>query len=171
MFALAILLLVVNLVAQYRDLQPGKARVASIVAHPTHAMGKGNSHAADDLAKYDPNVRFGELKALDSRPLPDDDRDPYEPIGGAPAVVAAAKPTVPQAVAPAPPPPPPLKAMGYNELPGGQKEAMISFNDDVVVAHEGDVIGSKYKVVKIDPAKIVMENGDTHENFELPFPP
>jgi len=61
--------------------------------------------------------------------------------------------------------------MGYNELPGGQKEAMISFNDDVVVAHEGDVIGSKYKVVKIDPAKIVMENGDTHENFELPFPP
>ncbi len=170
--AIVSLLLVVNLVAQYRDLQPAKARLAPVgAAHTTHGLQKRSSHAADDLAKYDPNVRFDQLKALDSRPLPDDDRDPFEPIGGAPVAIVPNKAPAPVAVAPAPPPPPPLKAMGYNELPGGQKEAMISFNDDVVVAHEGDMIGAKYKVVKIDPAKIVMENGDTHENFDLPFPP
>ena len=172
-FALAILLLVVNLVAQYRDLQPGKTHPAPAANRPATVAGKSTSHAADDLAKYDPTVRFDDLKALDSRPLPDDDRDPYEPVGGGPAVVPNPGAAVPQPAAapPPPPPPPPLKAMGYNELPGGQKEAMISFNDEVVVAHEGDVIGAKFKVVKIDPAKVVVENGETHESFDLPFPP
>jgi ribosomal protein L24 len=63
-----------------------------------------------------------------------------------------------------------LKAAGYNELPGGQKEAMVTFNDDLVVVHEGDVIGSKYKVVKISPAMVVVEDGDTQKTIELPFP-
>ena len=88
MLAIVSLLLVVNLVAQYRDLQPAKARLAPVgAAHTTHGLQKRSSHAADDLAKYDPNVRFDQLKALDSRPLPDDDRDPFEPIGGAPVAI------------------------------------------------------------------------------------
>ena len=78
-------------------------------------------------------------------------------------------PTAP--VPPPPPPPPPIKAMGYNELPGGKKEAMLSFNEDVIVAHEGDVIGAKFKVIKIDPSAVVVENNETHENINLPFPP
>ncbi|MGD0220929.1 MAG: hypothetical protein ABSF71_01220 [Terriglobia bacterium] len=165
------LLLVVNLVAQYRDMQPGKTHPTPASNSPTRTAGKSSSHAADDLAKYDPTVRFDELKALDSRPLPDEDRNPFEAVGGGPVAVANPNTPPPQAAPPPPPPPPPLKAMGYNELPGGQKEAMISFNDDVVVAHEGDTIGTKYKVMKIDPAKVVIEDGDTHENFDLPFPP
>jgi hypothetical protein len=63
-----------------------------------------------------------------------------------------------------------LKAVGYNELPGGKKEAMVTFNDDLVVVHEGDIVGSKFKVVKINPSMVVVEDGDTHENIELPFP-
>jgi ribosomal protein L24 len=60
--------------------------------------------------------------------------------------------------------------MGYNELPGGKKEAMVTYNDDLVVVHEGDLIGTKFKVVKIDPAKVVVEDGDTHQTLELAFP-
>jgi ribosomal protein L24 len=55
-------------------------------------------------------------------------------------------------------------------LPGGKKEAMVTFNDDLVVVHEGDIVGSKFKVVKINPSMVVVEDGDTHENIELPFP-
>ena len=83
-FALAIVLLVVNLVAQYRDLQPGKGHVAAATSRRAPVAGKVYSHAADDLAKYDPTVRFDQLKALDSRPLPDADRNPYEPLGWGP---------------------------------------------------------------------------------------
>jgi hypothetical protein len=129
---------------------------------------KGSPHVAEDLAQYDPDVHFDALKKLDSRPLPDEDRNPFEFVGEAappPPQVAAAEAPPP----PAPPPPPPLKAVGYNELPGGKKEAMITYNDDLVVVHEGDLIGAKFKVVKIDPAMVVVEDGETHKNLELPF--
>ena len=60
--------------------------------------------------------------------------------------------------------------MGYNELPGGKKEAMVTYNDDLVVVHEGDMIGTKFKVVTINPTMVVVEDGETHKTIELPFP-
>jgi hypothetical protein len=163
-------LLVANLVGQYRGMQAGNSR-----AHPAPAgassphAGKGSPHATEDLAQYDPDVHFTALKALDARPLPDEDRNPFEFVGGA-------APPPPQAAAPSPqpppilPPPPPLKAMGLNELPGGKKEAMITYNDDLQMVHEGDLIGNKYKVVTINPTMILVEDGETHKTLELPFP-
>ena len=168
MLGVVCLLLVANLVAQYRDMQPGRSHAHPVTATgPTTRAVKGSSHAADDLLQYDPDVHFADLKALDSRPLPDEDRNPFEFVGGAPAPILQPGGPAPK---PEPPPPPPLKAVGYNELPGGKKEAMVTFNDDLVVVHEGDIVGSKFKVVKINPSMVVVEDGDTHENIELPFP-
>jgi hypothetical protein len=59
--------------------------------------------------------------------------------------------------------------VGYNELPGGGKEAMVTFNDDLQVVHEGDTVGDKFKVLTISPSMVVVENGDTHEKIELPI--
>ena len=165
------LLLVANLVAQYRGMQPGHSKVARPVGSRIR-MGKLPAHLTDDLAKYDPAVHFGALKTLDSRPLPDEDRNPFEFVGVAapviqPGVTAAAAPAP---APPPPPPPPPLKAVGYNELPGGKKEAMMTFNDDLSVVHEGDVVGTKFKVVKITPTMVTVEDGDTHQTLDLPFP-
>ena len=164
------LLLVANLVGQYRGLQPGNSRAnPSPASGSPRRAGKGSSHATDDLAQYDPDVHFAALKALDSRPLPDEDRNPFEFVGG-PAPPAPPPPAPPPKVQPPPPPPPPLKAMGYNELPGGRKEAMVTYNDDLVMVHEGDLIGTKFKVTKIDPTMVVVEDGDAHKTLELPFP-
>ena len=164
-------ILVWNLARQYRAMQPGGASAPVFATHRLHSpAGKSVSHAADDLAEYDPTVHFDSLKSLDSRPLPDEDRDPFQFVGGvaAPVVAQAAGPA-PQ-VAPTPPPPPPLKAVGYNELPGGGKEAMVTFNDDLQVVHEGDMVGVKFKVLTISPSMVVVENGDTHEKIDLPIP-
>jgi hypothetical protein len=164
------LLLVAHLVAQYRAMQPGHSS-----AHPASTSGsnpreeKGASHATDDLAQFDPAVHFAALKALDSRSLPDEDRNPFEFVGGAPAQVT--KPDVPLPPAPPPPPPPPpLKAVGYNELAGGKKEAMVTYNDDLQVVHEGDMIGTRFKIVKITPTMVVVEDDTTRQSLELPFP-
>ena len=73
--------------------------------------------------------------------------------------------------APAPPPPPlPLKAVGYNELPGGNKEAIVTYNEDVQMVHEGDVIASRFKILKINPTMLTVEDDHTHETLQLPFP-
>jgi hypothetical protein len=164
------LLLVVNLVAQYRSMQPGNSRPRRAPAKGAPMRAEtGSSHAPDDLAKYDPDLHLDVLKKLDSRPLPDEVGTPFESVGGAPPQASQAPAALPSAP-PAPPPPPPLKAVGYNELPGGKKEAMVTYNDDLVVVHEGDLIGTKFKVTKIDPTMVVVEDGDAHKTLELPFP-
>jgi hypothetical protein len=164
------LLLVARLVNQYRGWQPGNSRAhAASASAPTARVEKASSHETQDLVQYDPTVHFETLKGLDSRSLPDEDRNPFVYVGeAAPPPVQVATPA-PQA-APAPPPPPPLKATGYNELPGGKGEAMITYNDDLQVVHEGDLIGNKFRVVKITPTTITIEDGETHKTLELQFP-
>jgi hypothetical protein len=175
--------LVAHLVVQFRSLQPGKSH-AHLAAAGAQAkrVEKGSAHGADDLAQYDPDVHFDALKKLDSRPLPDEDRVPFDSgvVAAAPQRAAAAAPTpqgaAPAPVAPPPPPPaPPLAAAGYNEYPGGQKEAMLTFTDparkdEIVTVHEGDMIGTRFKVTKIDSTMVVVEDGETHKTLELPFP-
>ena len=164
-------LLVANLVSQFREFQPGFARTSPTPAAPAKGEGKGAARAGEGLAQFDPTVHFDAWKELEARSLPDEDRNPFEFVGGQPIMspkqIAAAQKAAPP---PPPPPPPPIKAAGYNELPGGGKEAMVSYNDDIVVVHEGDMIGTKYKVTKITPAMVVVEDNEEHKTLELPFP-
>ena len=169
------LFLAANLVLQYRVMQPGISHAprATASASPRRvgkASSKASSHVADDLAQFDPDIHFAALSAQDSRPLPDEDRNPFEFVGGAPAPTVQAPVVAAQAAPPPAPPPLPVKAVGYNELPGGGKEAMVTFNDDLLVVHEGDLVGTKYKVVKINPTMVTIEDSDTHQTLELPFP-
>jgi hypothetical protein len=166
-------ILAANLVREYRAMQPGRGHAAERAStKPAPRVVKPDSHAVDDLLAYDPEVHFTDLKDLDSRPLPDEDRNPFDFVGGviAPAPQAQIAAPINQAPAPPPPPPPPpLKAVGYNELPGGQKEAMVTYNDDLSVVHEGETVGAKYKVISITPQAVVVEDGDTHEKITLPI--
>jgi len=168
------LLLVAHLVAQYRSWQPRVSEVhAATKGHSRVRVEKGSSPNTQDLAPYNPSVHFEALKTLDSRPLPDEDRNPFVYVGEPvpqPPKPTAPTPQAPPPALPPPPPPPPLKAMGYNELAGGKGEAMVTYNDDLVVVHEGDTIANKFKVVKITPATIVVIDGDTNKTLELQFP-
>ena len=165
------LLLVVNLVGEYRAMQPGKSRLVLAAGTGSGTRSeKVSPHATDDLSKYNPVVHFDTLKELDSRPLPDEDRNPFVFAGqAAPSPVAPVAGAPAANVSPPPPPPPPLKAVGYNQLPGGKDEAMVTYNDDLVVVHQGDMIGTKFKVVTINSTMVVVEDGDTHKTIQLPF--
>ena len=164
------LVLTSNLVWQYRKMKPDTGNAQNLtIAESRPREGKALTHAADGLSKYDPDIHFAELKNLDSRPLPDEDRDPFQFVGGVSAPIPqGAIPVEP--AAPVAPPPPPLKAVGYNEMPGGKKEAMVTFNDDLSVVHEGDTVGSKFKILTINPTTVVVEDGDTHQKIDLPIP-
>jgi ribosomal protein L24 len=61
--------------------------------------------------------------------------------------------------------------MGYSEGKGGVKEAMVSDEDQVFVVHEGDSIGTRYKVIKITPTVITVEDASIHQTVDLPVPP
>jgi hypothetical protein len=60
----------------------------------------------------------------------------------------------------APPPPPPitLKFFGISSSKGEQTKAFLSQGDDVWIAHEGDVVNRHYKIVRISPNSVEVED-------------
>jgi hypothetical protein len=59
---------------------------------------------------------------------------------------------------PAPPPPIDLKFFGYSARQSGLRRAFLLKGDDVFIASEGDVVDHRYKVVKIAPTSIQVED-------------
>lgn len=174
------LLLLANLANQFRHAHPLIALPAPENAGPSRAVKAGGlSHAADDLSQYDPMVNLDSLKKLDTRPLPDIPRSLFsfvEPPAPAPPA-AVTSPLLAQTealAAPAIPPPPPppiqMKIMGYNEMAGRQKCAFASYQNQEEVVQEGDVVGSRYKILKITPLTVLVEDATSHQTTQLPIP-
>ena len=70
----------------------------------------------------------------------------------------AQTPTPP--VPPPPPPPPPinLKFFGYSSGKGEQPQAFLSQGEEVWIAREGDVVNRQYRIVRITPTAVEVED-------------
>jgi hypothetical protein len=170
------LVLIVKLVQQFNRGPAGVMRTgartlpAKASAFPGTKAAVGKQRKSDELSRYDSLVKVDLLKKLEDRPLPELHRNPFEFV----AVRAPVAPVQTMAAAPPPTPPPPpvtLKPMGYSEGNGGVKEAMVSDEDQVFVVHEGDSVGTRYKVIKITPTVITVEDATLHQTVDLPVPP
>ena len=171
-------ILLLNLVLQFSGVRAAARRLLPAAALP--AADKGKADANDNLAQFDPAVRLDDLKRLDGRPLPEFSRNPFEFV----MPPAPPKPEAPAAAAPAAPPPPPpisLLPMGYMEDPNGQKMASVcdqsapgpqgcAATDQVYLVHEGESVANRYKIVKITPTAVTVEDATTHQTAELPMP-
>lgn len=172
------LALLVNLIVQLKRPSAGNAhpqvKVSSGIATPTPPAGKATTGRPKEpkelveLSRYDPTLDLDLLKKLDDRPLPDLKRNPFEfvtpPVKAGPLHAAAA------AAAPPPPPPVDLKPMGYSEGAGGIKEAMVSSEDQIIVVHAGDSVGTRYKIIKITSTALTVEDATAHQTIDLPIP-
>jgi hypothetical protein len=170
--------LLVRLFFQINGVRAGNRRpraTASQQVKATRSSGgkapAASQSAPDELARYNSDVKLDLLKQLEDRPLPELGRDPFEFAGVAPAKAAPVSTAAPPPAAPPPAPPPvSLKPMGYSEGKGGVKEAMVSDEDQVYVVHEGDSVGTRYKVIKITPTAITIEDATLHQTVDLPIP-
>jgi hypothetical protein len=61
--------------------------------------------------------------------------------------------------------------MGYNELPGGGRAALTTLDDQAYVVREGDMVAARYKILKISPTNLTVEDATTNQTVNLPFPP
>jgi hypothetical protein len=172
------LALVVHLVLQFNPGRMGETGHRARTPTPAKANtlpgakgAVGKQKIPDELSRYDPVVKLELLKEFEDRPLPKLDRNPFEFVvasaHGSPAQTAVAASAQAQ---PPPPPPVTLKPLGYSEGKGGLKEAMVSDEDQVFVVHEGDSVGTRYKVIKITPAVITVEDATLHQTVDLPVP-
>jgi Tfp pilus assembly protein PilP len=188
------LVLIVNLVVQYNQVRAGARRRAAVIpAKPvlrgSGGAGTGPSHSkagaparakaaagkqklTEELSRYNSLVKLDLLKEFEARPLPELKRNPFEFVT-VPTQVSRVQ-TAGEAPGPAQPPAPPpvtLKVMGYSEGAGGVKEAMVSDEDQVFVVHAGDSVGARYKVIKITPTAVTVEDATLHQTVDLPVPP
>lgn len=84
------------------------------------------------------------------------------------AAALAAKPAGP----PQPPPPPPiaLKFYGFSTIrDNGKKTAYFLDGDEILSASEGDLVKRRYKVLKIGPTSVLMEDTDGKRQQSLPL--
>jgi hypothetical protein len=170
------LLLLVNLVLKYSrgragETRPGVRTPPRVKAGPLPGAkaAAGKQNVPDELSRYDPLVKLERLKELEARPVPELKRNPFEFVE-APTPVLPVQARGPATAQPSPPAVT-LKAMGYSEGKGGVKEAMVSDEDQVFVVHEGDSVGTRYKVIKITPTVITVEDATLHQSVDLPVPP
>ena len=163
------LVILVNLVRSFRQARVGTAKATGTVAVATGKTRaqSGASAVAGELSRYDPELNLSLLKKLQSQPLSPIGRDPFAFESSAPPRPAASE--APQAAAAAPPPPPPLKAMGYADMPGGVREAYVSYEDQVYSVQEGDTIANKFKVLKVSPTQVEVEDASSKEKLKLPI--
>jgi len=73
---------------------------------------------------------------------------------------ATDKPVVPPYVTLAPPqaPPIPLKFFGFASKPGEPKKIFLQQNDDIFVAGEGEIVNRRYKIVRISPTSVQIQD-------------
>ena len=185
------LVLVVILVNQYNQMR-AIVKLPAAKARPPARVGVRagakapvvkqavRPRAPDDLSVYNSIVDVDLLKKYEDRPLPELHRDPFTFV----AVVAPARvqaPGVAAAPPPAPPPPPlNLKVMGYTEGKGAPDEAMVELcsascetsspDDQVLVVHAGDSVGTRYKIIKITSTVVTVEDNTSHQTVDLPVP-
>jgi hypothetical protein len=72
---------------------------------------------------------------------------------------------------PPPPPPPPinLKFFGFASKPGEPKKIFLSEGEDVFIASEGEVVNRHYKVLRISPNSVEIEDVLNNNRQSIPL--
>ncbi len=88
-----------------------------------------------------------------------------------PKPVESGKVSAPQPP-PGPPPPPPidLKFFGFASRSGERRRVFLSEGEDVFIAGEGDIVNRRYKLARISPSSVEVEdvlNPNRHQSIPL----
>jgi hypothetical protein len=134
-------------------------------AHAAAQSAKGQS-----ISSLDPTLRTDLLK--------DEEGTKYESKGRnifllqaelpQPQTPVYTPPPTPQPIVQGPPPIP-VKFFGYANRPGEAKRVFLSRDQDIWVAKEGDVIDRRYKIVRINPTSVEVEDVLSNNRQSIPL--
>jgi len=68
-----------------------------------------------------------------------------------------------------PPPPITLKFFGFANRPGETKKVFLSQGEDIFIAAEGDIVDRRYRVVRISPTAVDVEDVINNNRQSLPL--
>jgi hypothetical protein len=147
-------------------------------ATPQRVIPSSHAHEATKItgsvASLDPTLHPELMAQAESLKYTGKGRNIFS-LFSTPVIEVAKAPIRPQSVVPqappGPPPPPPidLKFFGYAGQQAGPKQAFLLHGDDVFIAKEGDVVDHHYRVVKIAPFSVQVEDIPYRNTQTLPL--
>jgi hypothetical protein len=176
---LAIVLGVVALLTVVYEFMPSSSTNASTAAgistvplggppHPSAHRGSGPAGKKEPAQQsLDPTLHLQQLAATE--------QIKYEGSGRNIFIAQAEDVVIPKAIGngttdkgpedkviqiqpPPPPPPIPLKFFGFASKPGEPKKVFLIKGDDTFIAGEGEIVDRRYKVVKISPTSVDIQD-------------
>jgi hypothetical protein len=175
--AVAIVLLVVAVYALYSWLRPSDegtpAPAATSAALPAAKQPakpgakKGPVLLAQSL---DPTLRMDLLKTSEDVSYKGVGRDIFQNQPEPVPIPQTKQPVIdPGPPKPPPPPPIPLKFYGFSGNKSGPKQVFLSKGDDIFIAKEGQIVDRRYKILKIGPTSIEVEDVLNNNRQTLPL--
>jgi hypothetical protein len=174
--AVAAGLIVVAAFALYNWLHNGdevaSAPVAAVTSAPAKAAGKPGRKGGPVLLaqSLDPTLRLDLLKSSEDVAYKGSGRDIFQNQPEPEPIPQPVKKVIDTGPPPPPPPPPiPLKFYGYSGNKSGPRQVFLSKGDDIFIAKEGQIIDRRYKILKIGPNSVEVEDVLTNNRQTLPL--
>ena len=174
-------LLLVAAVAMYNWLSssndsapsPAATKVATGVNSAAKTLGKPAARKTGPVVlaqSLDPTLRVDLLKTSENVTYKGSGRDIFQNQPEPAPVPKEIQPVINTGPPPPPPPPPiPLKFYGFTGNKSGPKEVFLSKGDDIFIAKEGQIIDRRYKIIKIGPNSVEVEDVLTNNRQTLPL--
>jgi hypothetical protein len=122
----------------------------------------------------DPELRLQLLESSEGTKYEGTGRNIFVPALEAipnPVASGLAKKNEPPPGPPPPPPPPPinLKFFGFASHAGEPKRIFLAQGDDVFIGAEGDIVDRRYKIVRINPTSVEIEDVLNNNRQTIPL--
>jgi hypothetical protein len=153
---------------------------ASLTAEPAvRPKGRRNASTAKALRssapRLDPTLDLNLLKESEDTKYAGSGRNIFvaheEPVIPQPKGPGVTDHRAPDNTPPPPPPPPPitLKFFGFANKPGEPKKIFLSQGEDVFIAGEGDIVNRRYRIVRISPQSVEIEDVLNNNRQSIPL--
>jgi hypothetical protein len=124
-------------------------------------------------SSLDPELRYDWLQASEDTKYEGAGRNIFKAQAEIPQPVAKVNTEEEEAQKGPPPPPPPppinLKFFGFANKPGEAKRIFLSQGEDVFIASEGDTVDRRYKVMRILPTSVEIEDEMNNNRQSIPL--
>lgn len=127
--------------------------------------------AAVAAPSLDPELRLGLLESSEGTKYEGTGRNIFVPaLEAIPKPLPTDKHPGPQLPPPPPPPPPiPLKFFGFASHTGEGKRIFLAQGEDVFIAEEGQIVDRRYRVVRINPSSVEIEDMLNNNRQTIPL--
>jgi hypothetical protein len=154
---------------------PAVSQTASTSAKPTMRRSASGKMVPAVEPRLDPTLDLKLLSQSEEIKYAGNGRNIFVPHSVAvierPRGNGTAKPQAAAFVPPSIPQPPPitLKFFGFANRPGETKKVFLSQGEDVFIAAEGDIVDRRYRVLKISPTAVDVEDVLNNNRQSLPL--